>query len=137
VFLLVVLTDKIKSNSKFWILSLSFINALRKVAVEYVVKCFTNLIIKYCSLKSCVVHQILLDIFCLEPGQLSQYSVCLRTGRPGDRVLIPCRGSVQTGSGAHPASCPMGTGGPFLGGKAQLGHDTDHLPPSSAEVMNE
>jgi hypothetical protein len=22
---------------------------------------------------------------------------------------------VQTGSGAHPASCPMGTGGPFSG----------------------
>jgi hypothetical protein len=25
---------------------------------------------------------------------------------------------VQTGSGAHPASCTMGTGGPFPGGKA-------------------
>jgi hypothetical protein len=24
---------------------------------------------------------------------------------------------VQTGSGAHPASCPMSTGGPFPGGK--------------------
>jgi hypothetical protein len=24
----------------------------------------------------------------------------------------------QTGSGAHPASCPMGTGGPFPGGKS-------------------
>jgi hypothetical protein len=31
---------------------------------------------------------------------------------------IPC---VQTGSGAHPASCPMGTGGPFPGGKARPG----------------
>jgi hypothetical protein len=44
---------------------------------------------------------------------------------------------VQTGSGAHPASCTMGTGGPFPGGKVQPGHDTDHSPPSSAEVMNE
>jgi hypothetical protein len=26
---------------------------------------------------------------------------------------------VQTGSGAHPASCTMGTGGPFPGGKAR------------------
>jgi hypothetical protein len=26
--------------------------------------------------------------------------------------------SVQTGSGAHPASYPMGTGGPFPAGKA-------------------
>jgi hypothetical protein len=30
--------------------------------------------------------------------------------------------SVQTGSGAHPASYPMGTGGSFLGGKAVTSH---------------
>jgi hypothetical protein len=35
---------------------------------------------------------------------------------------------VQTGSGAHPASCPMGTGGPFPGGKARPGRDIDHSP---------
>jgi hypothetical protein len=28
---------------------------------------------------------------------------------------------VQTGSGAHPASCPVGTGGPFPGGKSAAG----------------
>jgi hypothetical protein len=39
---------------------------------------------------------------------------------------------VQTGSGAHPASCTMGTGG-----KALPGRDADHSPPSSAEVENE
>jgi hypothetical protein len=44
---------------------------------------------------------------------------------------------VQTGSGAHPASCTMGTRGPFPEGKAGLGHDADHLLPSSAEVKNE
>jgi hypothetical protein len=44
---------------------------------------------------------------------------------------------VQTVSGAHPASCPMGTGGPFSGGKARPGRDADHSPPSSAEVVNE
>jgi hypothetical protein len=44
---------------------------------------------------------------------------------------------VQTGSGVHPASCKMGTGGPFPGGKARLGRDADHSPPSSAEVKNE
>jgi hypothetical protein len=38
---------------------------------------------------------------------------------------------VQTGSGAHPASCTMGTGGPFPGGKARQGRDADHSPPSS------
>jgi hypothetical protein len=43
---------------------------------------------------------------------------------------------VQTSSEAHPASCPKGTGGPFSGGKVQLGNDADHSPPLSAEVMN-
>jgi hypothetical protein len=28
---------------------------------------------------------------------------------------------VQTGSGAHPASCTVGTGGPFPGGKSAAG----------------
>jgi hypothetical protein len=46
----------------------------------------------------------------------------------------PC---VQTGSGAHPASYPVGTGGPFPGGKARPGRDADHSPPSSAEVKTE
>jgi hypothetical protein len=44
---------------------------------------------------------------------------------------------IQTGSGAHPASCPVGTGGPFPGGKARPGRDVDYSPPSSAEVVNE
>jgi hypothetical protein len=39
---------------------------------------------------------------------------------------------VRTGSGAHPASCTMCTGG-----KARPGRDADHSPPSSAEVKNE
>jgi hypothetical protein len=44
---------------------------------------------------------------------------------------------VQTGSEAHPVSCPVGTGGPFPGGKARQGRDADLSPPSSAEVENE
>jgi hypothetical protein len=35
---------------------------------------------------------------------------------------------VQTASGAHPASCTMGTTGPFPGGKARPGRDADHSP---------
>jgi hypothetical protein len=31
----------------------------------------------------------------------------------------------------------MGTGDPFPGGKARPGRDSDHSPPSSAEVVNE
>jgi hypothetical protein len=44
---------------------------------------------------------------------------------------------VQTGSRDHPASCPMGTGGPFPRGKARTGRDADHSPLPSAEVVNE
>jgi hypothetical protein len=44
---------------------------------------------------------------------------------------------VQTGSGAHSASCTMGTGGPFPSAKARPGRDADHSPPSSAEVEYE
>jgi hypothetical protein len=44
---------------------------------------------------------------------------------------------AQTGSGAHPASCTVGTRGPFPGAKAWPGRDADHSPPSSAEVVNE
>jgi hypothetical protein len=39
---------------------------------------------------------------------------------------------VQTGSGAHPASCTMGTGD-----KARPGRDADRSPLSSAEVVKE
>jgi hypothetical protein len=44
---------------------------------------------------------------------------------------------VLTGPGAHAASCTMGTGVPFPGGKARPERDADCSPPSSAEVMNE
>jgi hypothetical protein len=52
-----------------------------------------------------------------------------------NRGLIPDRGRgffllarVQTGSGSHPASYPMGTEGPFPGDKVWLVRDADHAP---------
>jgi hypothetical protein len=56
------------------------------------------------------------------------------TAEAGD---FSCSLCVQTGSGAHPASYPMGTGGPFPGAIARPERDADHSPPSSAEVKNE
>jgi hypothetical protein len=56
---------------------------------------------------------------------------------PAGAKDFPSNLCVQTRSGAHPASCTMGTGGPFRGGKARPGRDADHSPPSSAEVVNE
>jgi hypothetical protein len=46
----------------------------------------------------------------------------------------PC---VQTGSGAHPVSYPMGTGDPFPRDKVRPGRDANDSPPSSAEVKYE
>jgi hypothetical protein len=60
----------------------------------------------------------------------------------GSRVRFPTRAGnfslhhcVQNGSGAHPVSYPMGTGGSFLGVK-RPGREADHSPSSSAEVKN-
>jgi hypothetical protein len=40
--------------------------------------------------------------------------------------------NVQTGSGVHPTSYKMGTGGSFPGIERQ-GREADHSPPTSAE----
>jgi hypothetical protein len=44
---------------------------------------------------------------------------------------------VQTDSGPTQPLAQWVPGGPFPGGKARPGHDTDHSPPSSAKVKNE
>jgi hypothetical protein len=43
---------------------------------------------------------------------------------------------VQTDSGAHSASCTVGTGRPFPEGKARPGRDADHSPHLLLIVFN-
>ena len=68
------------------------------------------------------------------PGYLSRYSDSLQAGRSGDWIPVEARFSapVQTGPGAHSASCTMGTGS-FPGVK-RPGRGVDHPPPFSAEA---
>ena len=67
------------------------------------------------------------------PGSAVGIATAQRAGRSGDRIPVVARFStpVQTGPGAHPASCTMGTGS-FPGVKS-----ADRSPPSSAVVMKE
>jgi hypothetical protein len=68
---------------------------------------------------------------------VSDYRLDDRGSIPGRGKGFSCSLCVQTGSGAHPAPYPMGTGGPFPWGKARPGRYVDHSPPSSTEVENE
>jgi len=92
--------------------------------------------IKNVSDKSCRIY-----ILCHELG----LSVSIVTGYGQDDQMIgvgfpvgaekfSLQHHTQIGSGAHPASYPMGTRGSFPEGKA-AGHETDHSPPSSADVQ--
>jgi hypothetical protein len=56
---------------------------------------------------------------------------------PAEAKDFSCSISVLTSSEAHPATCTMSTGCPFLGAKARPGRDADPTPPSSAVAENE
>jgi hypothetical protein len=56
---------------------------------------------------------------------------------PAEAQYISSSLCVQTGSGAHPASCTVGTVAIFPRGKARPGRDAYDSPPSSADFENE
>jgi hypothetical protein len=79
-------------------------------------------------------------------SRLAQSVQCLATGWTTGRSRFDPRQRrkdfssnlcVQTGSGADPASCTMGTGGSFPGDIARQDRDADHSPPSNVGIRNE
>jgi hypothetical protein len=73
----------------------------------------------------------------LHPNMVIDYGLEDRGRSPTEAEDFSSSPCIQTGSGAHPASCPTGTGGPFPGDKARPGRDADYSPPSSTDVKNE
>ena len=73
-----------------------------------------------------------------EPGSVVDIATDYGAWRSGDRIPVGTRFSatVQTGPGAHPASCTMGTGS-FPGGKKRPGRDADPSLPSNTVVKKE
>jgi hypothetical protein len=79
----------------------------------------------------------------LDGTRVAQSVQCLTTDwtagvrSPTEAEAFSSNLCVQTGSGAHPDSCTVGTGDSFPGGKARPGRDADRSSPSSAEVKKE
>jgi hypothetical protein len=90
--------------------------------------------LKYCTLFTCQRSRVAQSVIVSDYG-LDDRAIGFRSpARAKNFSSVLC---VQIGSGAHPVFCPMGTGGPFPGGKALSGRDPDHSPLSSAGIMNE
>jgi hypothetical protein len=91
----------------------------------------TKIFIRYLDFTVVIVSRVAQSVQCLT----ADWTVGVRS--PTEAEDFSSNLCVQTGSGAHPSSCTMGTGGSFPGGKARPGRDADHSPPSSAEVKKE
>jgi hypothetical protein len=87
---------------------------------------------------SCILCNIMVS-YCVHCGPGSSVSIATDYGLDGPGIKSQWGGRffahVQTGPGAHPASCIMGTGS-FPGVK-RPGRGADQPPPPSAEVENE
>jgi hypothetical protein len=97
-----------------------------------------------CLTRGCVCDLLGSRSICGEPGSsvsiVSGYGLddrAIEVRFPAEAKDFSSNLCVQTGSEPHPASRPMGAGGPFPGAKSRPGRDAYHSPPSNAEVENE
>jgi fatty acid desaturase len=95
-------------------------------ACSYMLLCWTSISNKFILI--CIFQEWIIYIFTYTwwTGLFRRYSDWLRAGRSGDQIPVGARffAHVQTGPGAHPASCTMGTGS-FPGVK-RPGRGADH-----------
>jgi hypothetical protein len=107
-------------------------------------KCIPEIIVYYnytINKVANIVKNINVSKICImyKDWQDSSGSTAMGYGLDG-QGLIPFRDksflhSIQTSSGAHPASYPVGTGVLSPGAKSP-GREADHSPPSNAKVKN-
>jgi hypothetical protein len=77
---------------------------------------------------SCGTPDDLFDYPKISLGGKVAVSIVSDYGPRQRQTYFPSSLCVQTGSWVHPASCTMGTGGPFPVAKARPGRDADHSP---------
>jgi hypothetical protein len=82
--------------------------------------------LKSCSICSCVRRQFGLYFYIVGPCSSVVIVTDYRLDGPGYRISVGAKffAHVQTGAGAHPASCTMGTG--YFRGVKLPGHGADH-----------
>ena len=95
-------------------------------------------IIRY--IHALIQPMVIVNVPAITPGRDSSVGIATRYGLDGPGIESRWGGArfsapIQTGPGARPASCTMGTGS-FPGVK-QPGRGADHPPPSSAEAKKE
>jgi hypothetical protein len=61
-----------------------------------------------------------------EPGSNGLDDRAIQVGSPAEAKDFSSDLRVLSSSGAHASFCPMGTEGPFPGGRARPGRDCDH-----------
>jgi hypothetical protein len=92
--------------------------------------CSVGLVGCFCWLVGCIFCLVSSLVYIPTRSRVSSGSIVSDYGLDDRAIGVPsptgakdfsCNLCVQTGSGAHPASCTMGTGGPFPGVKSAAG----------------
>jgi hypothetical protein len=124
----------------YLIMTQSLIELLHE-SIIYCYKCdvlHSNICVLFTNTRKKAIHYFFIPLIHLNPTKHTDWFLS-HIKKTGDRVIgvrspagakdFSSNLCVQTGSEAHPASCTMGTGGPFPGAKRGWGVTlTPHIP---------